>query len=56
MFECMNCHELKLVWQCDYDFDALGIEGKGIVSYYECSNCGAQIELRVPTDIEENEE
>lgn len=48
---CPNCgHEI--IWQSDFDFDDLGYEGDGIVSFYSCPHCGADIEVRIPISTE----
>ena len=47
MFECFNCGQRSVVWDCDYDFSDFGIEGDGIVRRLHCSNCGAEIEYQI---------
>lgn len=37
----------------DFDFSDFGYEGEGIVQVLSCSNCGADIQYRVPTEEEE---
>lgn len=56
MYECFNCLAKSVVWECDYDFEDLGYEGNGIVHICKCTNCGAEIEYRVPFDEEEENE
>lgn len=56
MYECFNCLQKAVVWDCDYDFSDFGYEGEGIVHICHCSNCGAEIEYRVSTEEEEAEE
>lgn len=53
MFECFHCGERKVVWQNDYDYEDLGYDGQGIVHMCTCSNCGAEIEYRVPLGTNE---
>lgn len=47
-FQCMHCLGDTVVWDNDYDFSDLGYEGKGIVHICHCTNCGAEVEYRVP--------
>lgn len=45
MWECAKC-ERKLVWQCDYDYEDVGIDDKaGIVCMYQCEPCGIWVEI-----------
>ena len=46
----MNCPTCKcqMCWGSDCSFDDIGYEGKGIVSFYECLNCGTSVEVCVP--------
>lgn len=53
MYECFNCLEKAVVWQSDYDYEDFGYEGEGIVHILTCSNCGAEIEYRVPVTKED---
>lgn len=55
MFECFHCLHKSVVWQCDYDFEDFDYDGEGIVQILHCSNCGADIEYRVPSNNEEEE-
>lgn len=55
MFECFNCRQKKIVWQSDFDAEDIGYAVKGIVSMYTCANCGAQYEMLMKTE-EENED
>ena len=56
MFECMNCLNKSVIWDCDYDFSDFGYEGEGIVHVCHCANCGAEIEYRVPCGTPEEEQ
>ena len=47
MYECINCGQKAVIWKADHAFEDLGIEGEGIVHFYECQNCGAEIEYYV---------
>ena len=41
---CFKC-DSKVIWQNDFDTEDLGIEEKGIVSYYVCSECNSHYEV-----------
>ena len=59
MYECFHCLNKSFCWECACSFDDFGYEGEGIVQIGHCSNCGAEIEYRVPIteeDINELEE
>lgn len=45
--KCLNCGRESLEWQADYDFEDLGIDGKGTAHFYVCKHCGAEIEVYV---------
>lgn len=51
--KCPVCEE-ELCWDSDADFDDLGIDGRGIISFYHCCNCKAEIEIYKRED-DENE-
>lgn len=51
MFECFHCLHRSVVWSADYDYEDLGYEGEGIVQMLYCTNCGAEIEYRVPYPV-----
>lgn len=55
-YKCFNCLENTVVWQSDFDFEDFGYEGEGVVHILHCSNCGAEIEYRVPSDKEKTDE
>lgn len=61
MYECFHCGQKAVIWDSDFDFSDYCLEGEGIVHVCHCSNCGAEIEYKVPCeaesalqDIEEN--
>ena len=54
-FECFHCMQRSVVWQSDFSFEDFGYEGDGIVQILHCTNCGADIEYRVPLGKEEND-
>lgn len=56
MFECFHCLTQSVIWQCDYDFSDFGYEGEGIVQILYCTNCGAEIEYRIPLNNDEDED
>lgn len=43
----------KLVWQNDFDYSDVYLEGEGIVTYLTCSNCGAEVQYSLRTDEED---
>ena len=44
MPNCIMCGA-ELHWQSDFDFEDYGIEGEGVVSIWECPECGAWHEV-----------
>ena len=56
MCQCFHCLSNSVIWSNDLTFDDMGYEGKGIVYICHCTHCGAEIEYRIPTDTEEDEE
>ena len=48
---CPYCGN-NMVWQSDFNYDDVFGEGEGIVSYYQCSNCGCDAEFSLRTDKE----
>lgn len=55
MYKCFHCGCETVVWQSDFDFEDYGYEGEGIVHVCHCSNCGADIEYRIPMGKEDEE-
>ena len=55
MYECFNCGCRTVIWDADFDFADLGYEGEGVVHICHCTNCGAEIEYRIRTDEEDEE-
>lgn len=55
VYECFHCLSKSVIWDCDFTFEDFGYDGEGIVQMCHCTNCGAEIEYRVPifenTDI-----
>lgn len=45
----------ELIWQSDFEYSDVYPEGKGIVTYLTCSNCGAEVEYSLRIDEEETE-
>lgn len=45
---CPNCGNVEMVWHSDCSFEEMSCEGEGIVSFYECLECGTMAEIRVP--------
>lgn len=44
---CPVC-KAKMSYDNDFTFDGLGYIGEGIVSFYECLNCGTLVEVDIP--------
>lgn len=40
----------RLIWQSDFTFEDCGYEGDGIVTFYTCINCDANVEVQCGTD------
>ena len=55
-YQCFHCCTNSVIWDSDFNYEDFGYEGDGIVHVYHCTNCGAQIEYRVPLDNESEEE
>lgn len=53
---CPNCNTWKLCWDSDESSDEVGFIEDGVVSFYHCTHCGAQMELFVPFENEYAEE
>ena len=56
MSQCFHCQEDTVVWDADFDYSDFGYEGEGIVQMCHCTNCGAEIEYRIPLGKEEEED
>ena len=56
MYQCFHCLNNSVIWSGDFTFEDMGYEGDGIVHICYCTHCGAEIEYRVPIDVEENKE
>lgn len=42
-----------MCWDCDYTYEDLFYEGDGIVSFWHCPSCGVEIEVKIPTEVED---
>lgn len=54
MYECFHCGAKAVVWNKDFDFSDFGYDGDGVVHSCTCTNCGADIEYRVPINTEDD--
>ena len=45
----------ELLWNSDFNYDEVYGEGEGIVSYLTCMECGAEVQISLRTDNEEDE-
>ena len=56
MFECFHCLARAVIWDSDFSYEDVGLDGEGIVQFLHCDNCGARIEYYVDIDpLEEDE-
>ncbi len=55
MYECFHCGHRAVIWDSDFEFADYGEEGEGIIHACHCTHCGAQIEYRIRTDGEEEQ-
>ena len=53
VYECFHCLHGSVIWDNDFSFEDMCLEGEGIVHICHCVNCGAEIEYRVPEEKEE---
>ena len=52
MYQCFHCCTNSVIWDSDFNYEDFGYEGDGIVHVCHCTNCGAEIEYRVPLNNE----
>ena len=50
MYQCFHCGNYSVIWDADFDFEDYGYEGKGIVQNCHCTQCGAEIQYKIPCD------
>lgn len=43
----------NLIWDSDFNYDEVFGEGKGVISFLHCSECGAEVQYSLRTDEEE---
>lgn len=55
MYECFHCCTKSVIWDSDFNFEDMGYDGEGIVHICHCTNCGAQIEYRIPIPDEDTD-
>lgn len=57
MYQCFHCLSDSVVWSADFSFEDYGYEmendegqvtTEGVVHVCRCTNCGAEIEYKVP--------
>ena len=46
----------ELLWNSDFNYDEVYDEGEGIVSFLTCMECGAEVQVSLRTDNEEDQE
>ena len=54
-YQCFHCGKIAIQWDADFDYDDMGYEGQGVVHIMHCTNCGAEIEYRIPFDEDDEE-
>ena len=54
MYQCFHCGHKSVLWDADFDYDDMMLEGEGIVHICHCTHCGAEIEYRIPNKSEED--
>lgn len=54
-YQCFHCGAYAVQWECDYDYSDYGYDGEGVIHICHCTNCGADIEYRIPAGGEEDE-
>ena len=54
MYQCFHCGKMAVIWDNDFTFDDMGIEGEGLVHLCHCTHCGAEIEYRITEEAEES--
>ena len=55
MYECFHCCQRTVIWDNDFSFDDVGLEGEGIVQFLHCTNCGARIEYYISLEPEKEQ-
>lgn len=48
MYQCFHCGNYSVIWDADFDFEDYGYEGEGIVQNCHCTQCGAEIQYKIP--------
>lgn len=56
MYECFHCCSRGVIWDADFSFEDVGLEGEGIVHFCHCENCGATIEYYISLEEEGSED
>ena len=56
MYQCFHCCTQSVIWDNDFSYEEMGYEGDGIVHICHCTNCGAEIEYKIPLNSSNNEE
>ena len=55
MYQCFHCLCNSVIWDSDFTFEDFGYEGEGLVQMCHCTNCGAEIEYRIPLSTNEED-
>lgn len=54
-FNCPRCGA-EMLWQGEEDYEDIGIDGKGTVSFHICKRCGVEIECYISDKEEEKDD
>lgn len=55
MYECFHCGCRAVIWDNDFTFEDMGLEGEGLVHICHCENRGADIEYYISLKDEDEE-
>ena len=52
---CPNCN-CELIWSSDFDYESVGVDGEGMVSFYSCPDEFCNVDsVQVYTKFNDNE-
>lgn len=52
MTNCWYCGN-ELIWDADFNYDEVFVEGEGIVTYLHCPACGATCEFSLKDETDQ---
>lgn len=53
VYQCFHCGGTQVIWDSDFSFEDVGLDGEGIVHFCHCPDCGANIEYYIRMDEED---